>query len=258
MKESHLRSRGFSLVELMVAMAMFLVVSGTIFGLLITVLQRHRSETEFLESFQNARVAVDQLMREVHNGGYPPPNSYTAVPADPSTAPPDLRRRFALPFIGMVGGVPNQTCQVNVNCGIPDGFNLRMEMDLDPENPNCPSQVEQIDYRLVRDGNGVTSTLLRRVESKAGSLTFNAASCLPLAGTGNFVPFVENVVNDPANPADAVFTYVCDDGSATCTAENIRQVIIRLTVRSVRPDPKTGAFRQITLTGLAKRINPGS
>ncbi|MFQ6030521.1 MAG: PilW family protein, partial [Dehalococcoidia bacterium] len=191
MKLNGPRSRGFSLIELLMVMAIFLIVTGAVFGLLHTAQQRYRSETEFLESFQNARQGIDQLVREIHNAGYPPPNSYTAVPDDPSTAPPDLQRRFAVPLVGVVGGVTTPTCLVSVNCDIPDGFNLRLEMDLDPENPNCPSQVEIVDYQLVPDANGVTSTLMRRVESKAGSLAFDPASCLPAAGTGNFVPFVE-------------------------------------------------------------------
>ena len=66
---------------------------------------------------------------------------------------------------------------------------------------------------------------------------------------GNWVPFVENVLNDPGVATDRIFTYDCTG----CAPEEIKEVGISLRVRSSRPDPRTGQYREITLRGLAER-----
>ena len=240
------QARGFSLLELLVAMAIFLTISWAIFGLLDVAQQRYRSEQDFMDSFQNARVGVEQMVREVHDAGYPRPYTYTATPDIILTATPDLQRRFAIPF----RGTPSQACMVGLGCTVPDGFNLSLELDMDPMNPACPEQVEIVDYSLVPDpAPAVTRTLMRRVQSKPPIMS--PGGCMP--NPANFVPFVENVLNDPANPLDRVFTYECT--GACTTPETIRTVHIRLRVRSSRPDPRTRQFRLITLNGTARRIN---
>ena len=80
------------------------------------------------------------------------------------------------------------------------------------------------------------------------------------------VPFVENVVQDPTlNVGDllpdqtrnqAVFTYLCAGGAASCTVEQIESIIVTLRVRSADPDLQTQQSREITLRGLARRLNP--
>ncbi len=240
------RADGFSVLELLVAMAVLVVLTGPIFTLVDQGQQRHSSEADFLQAVQNARVGVDQLVREIRNAGYPHPFTYTATPGIFSSASPDLQRRFAIAF----PGTPSQTCTLGGTCTVPNGFQLTMQMDVDPTNSLCPGQVESVDYSLVHDPvPAVTSTLLRRVQSKAPIAS--AAGCLPAAA--NFVPFVENVLNDPSNPADPVFTYQCSGG---CTPDNVQSVGINLRVRSLRPDPKTGQLRVITVSGWAGKVNP--
>jgi hypothetical protein len=63
---------------------------------------------------------------------------------------------------------------------------------------------------------------------------------------------IDNVLNDPANPADAVFSYPCGG----CAVQDLQQVLINLRVQSYRRDQQTGQFRQITLVELAQRMNP--
>lgn len=257
------RQSGFSLIELLVVLVIFLIVTGSVFALLDAAQLRYRTEQEFLESFQNARVGIDQLVREIHSAGFPAPYTYpgnTVVPptypgawptwTDPSTAAPDLQRRFAISFVG----APNQNCVINVDCAVPNASNLTVELDMDPENPNCLTQVEIVDYQLVPDADGVTSTLMRRVSSKAPVV--DPPNCMP--NPGAFVPFVENVLPNPGGVP--LFQYTCDpdfaDIGGNCNPEYIRDVIITLTVRSARPDMRTRQFRQITLEAAVRRMNP--
>ena len=61
--------RGFSMIELMVAMVITLVVSGAIFGLLTVGGNAFRREPEVADRQQNIRIAMDSIMRDVANAG---------------------------------------------------------------------------------------------------------------------------------------------------------------------------------------------
>ena len=61
--------RGFSLVELMVAMTVTLIVSGAIYGLLTSGGNAFRREPELADRQQNIRTAMDLVSRDVFNAG---------------------------------------------------------------------------------------------------------------------------------------------------------------------------------------------
>jgi prepilin-type N-terminal cleavage/methylation domain-containing protein len=60
---------GFSLIELMVAMAITLVVSGAIYGLLTAGNNAFRREPELADRQQNIRMAMDLISRDVEEAG---------------------------------------------------------------------------------------------------------------------------------------------------------------------------------------------
>ena len=66
---SSTRQRGFSMIELMVAMAITLVVSGAIYGLLTTGGNAFRREPEVADRQQNIRIAMDSIARDVESAG---------------------------------------------------------------------------------------------------------------------------------------------------------------------------------------------
>lgn len=257
---------GFSLVELLIVLAIFAVVSGAILGLLNLAQARYRSEQQFLDAFQGARIGVDQLVRDIHTAGYPPVNAYDTVPAnpasgwDPNGVPVTM---IAVPLVGIVGTGVNQTCTVNGTCTIPNPWELVIETDQEPDGT-----VDWIYYRLAPPtGGGPLRTLYRAGSVKTCTgppwVPMQCVGGNPVANTG--VPFVENVTQDPGQAPDptnnpAVFTYVCPGGTltvpGTCTAEMVQEVYIVLRVRSTLPDLQTGDPRMITLQGAARVLNP--
>jgi len=66
-------ARGFSLVELMVAMTVTLIVSGAIYGLLTSGSNAFRREPEVADRQQNIRVAMDVISQDVYKAGYGAP-----------------------------------------------------------------------------------------------------------------------------------------------------------------------------------------
>jgi prepilin-type N-terminal cleavage/methylation domain-containing protein len=69
LRHEHVAQRGFSMIELMVAMVVTLVVSGAIFGLLTAGGNAFRREPEVADRQQNIRIAMDSIMRDIANGG---------------------------------------------------------------------------------------------------------------------------------------------------------------------------------------------
>jgi prepilin-type N-terminal cleavage/methylation domain-containing protein len=63
------RQRGFSMIELMVAMVVTLVVSGAIFGLLSAGGNAFRREPEVADRQQNIRIAMDSIARDIEDAG---------------------------------------------------------------------------------------------------------------------------------------------------------------------------------------------
>jgi prepilin-type N-terminal cleavage/methylation domain-containing protein len=64
------RVRGFTLVEVMISLAIFAIIASVLFAILIRNQQSARVTTSLVEAQQNARVAVDFLARNIRMAGY--------------------------------------------------------------------------------------------------------------------------------------------------------------------------------------------
>ncbi len=237
MKRSAAGHRGYTLLELTVAVGIFMIIAGAAFELLIMSQQRQKTELQLLDSFQAARLSLDQVVRDVSNAGYPPP-SFSTNPASSSVT--------ASPF-AWDAGYPTAQCQVNSTCVLtPSPTDLIIEANFDP------SGVQGVHWvRYALQG----TTLYRADVPKIGND--------PVGATQNFlVPYVQNVVNlAPPNggaPVD-LFTYDYDSFDAMTFSRpgNILDVNITLVVMSKDPDMRTGQPRVAELNGRARRINLG-
>src|SRR5258708_37086446 len=82
------RQRGFTLVELLVALGIFLVITGAAFTLLGTSQKNYQTESQVLASFQEARLGLDQIVRDVNDAGYPPPTFFASgFPLNSASSP---------------------------------------------------------------------------------------------------------------------------------------------------------------------------
>ena len=246
--QSRTRSEGgFSLIELMIATLLFTTIAGITFALLGVSLQRYKGEKDYLNSFQQANVAMDQIARDVHTAGYPPANSFTIATA--ALFP----TRVATPFAWMPT-YPVAPCTIGATCTSPTGFDLITEADLGTGNG-----VQWVRYSLQG------TTLMRGVANKVGVDPVGATAL-------TLVPYLENVMNNataaqmatlrqsnpqlfPGNAPVPIFTYIPDAGTAL-QPPNIREVNVTLIVQSARRDPNTNRYRVVVLTGQAARINP--
>jgi type II secretory pathway pseudopilin PulG len=232
-KQAH-SAGGFSLVELLIGTILFTIITGIAFSLLMSAQLRYQGESSVTQAFQQANVALDQIVRDVHSAGYPPANSFAAGIALNN---PNL---VALPFSWSPGytNTPPTPCTVGVSCGaVPGDYDLIVETDLG-------NGVQWIRYSLQG------TTLMRGMVLKAPFVD-------PVGSTtGSLVPYLDNVMN--GNSSLPIFTYTFDNTTPPPPSQPsyIREVNITLIVQSAHPDPQTQQYRTITLTGQAVRFNP--
>jgi type II secretory pathway pseudopilin PulG len=232
MKRRRDSSGGFSLVELLVGTVLFTIITGAVFSLLMSAQLRYRGESNVTQAFQQANIALDQITRDVHSAGYPPANSFAV---NVVSAKPQL---VALPF-SWSPGYTNAPCVVGGSCAVPGEYDLIVETDLGDGNG-----VQWIRYSLQG------TTLMRGVAPKVQGADPVGSTELKL------VPYLENVMN--GNKSLPIFLYTFDQGSPPPPPQPsfIRGVNITLVVQSAQPDPQTGQYRTITVTGQAVRFNP--
>ncbi len=255
-KQQKRTQQGFTLAELLVSSTVFVLLAGAAFSLLSSSSQRFKTDSQILTSFQEARLGIDQIARDVADSGFPPRNHFSA-PATPSNL------YAAAPFAWAPGYVAGALCN-GATCTTPTQFDLIVEEDYDGTG------VKWIRYQLPAG----TTTLLRAVAPKTVGADPDATTAAVL------LPYLQNVMNNatgtqiaaiqaayptmfPGNTPVPLFTYTCDvvGGSpAPCTAANtpadIRDVGITIIVQAPSLDNKTFSLRLVELNGMGHRLNP--
>lgn len=94
--------RGFSLIELMIAMLVTLIVSGAIYGLLASGQNAFRREPEVSDRQQNIRLAMDIITKDVSNAGANIP-AFAQVFTNTDPSGTVLNGYTVTPFVGAMG-----------------------------------------------------------------------------------------------------------------------------------------------------------
>ena len=122
--------RGFTLIELLIALGIFLLVCGAAFTLLGTSQQRYQTDAQVLNSFQEARLGLDQIVRDVNDSGYPPPSFNDGIHTDFTDSP--FAWSTGYPNNANPTGTP---CTIGGNCITPGDFDLIIETKINPQDP---------------------------------------------------------------------------------------------------------------------------
>jgi prepilin-type N-terminal cleavage/methylation domain-containing protein len=256
-------ARGFTIMELMIAMGIFTLICAAMFGLLRLSQQKYSSESQLSGAFQETRLAIDQIVRDFNVSGYPGVSVFSKPPADTS--------QYAVSPVAWIPSYPGATCFVGTGgggtCVSPSDFDLILETDLG-------NGVSWIRYQL----NG--TTLLRGVAPKTPGANPAAAT----SAAGVMVPFLTNVMNSPSGAqlaqitaaypsmypsggAQPIFQYACDTpaGPQPCplagnngVPNNIRDVDITLIVMTRQMDLQTQQLKLVELNGRGHRVNPSN
>ena len=258
------RQLGFTLVELLVALGIFLVVTGAAFTLLGSSQKNYQTESQVLTSFQEARLALDQIVRDVNDSGYPPPTYSEGVVELYASSPFAWSAGAGYPPPGrcQIGTGGTGTCTTaTANDQAPGDFDLIIETNPNRQDPSCAPtcKVQWIRYQLQG------TTLMRAMVPKELGKDPDAKTL------GNLVPLVQNVINNSGGTPVPIFSYTCDTPTAPqpqpplCASlgtaadnspANIRDVTVTLIVAAPLPDATTGQQRVVELRGRGRRINP--
>ncbi|HEV2221944.1 MAG TPA: prepilin-type N-terminal cleavage/methylation domain-containing protein [Candidatus Acidoferrales bacterium] len=274
------RQKGFTLIEIMVAMAVFLVICGAMFGLMNMSQKRYQTESQVLDSFQQARLGLDEVVRDASDAGYPPPNNFSA---NTCGAVATCFSVVNSPIAWRPGYVAQNPCQIGTagggTCVTPGDFDVIFE-----ENPDNTT-VKWIRYQLVG------TTLFRGwVKKSSGASALNQTN-----QPGVMFPYITNVMNNasaaqiaqyrasypamfPGGNPQPIFQYYCPNPAAPpalilCqnafgnitvngislpanSPSNVVDVEVTLIVRATRRDAQTGAPRLVELNGRGHLINP--
>jgi len=71
------KSYGFSLVELMIVIAILGIICGSVFKVIELTMQRSSAEQNKLDMSQEGREFMDQMSRDLRQSGYPNPRNFT-------------------------------------------------------------------------------------------------------------------------------------------------------------------------------------
>lgn len=254
---------GFTMVELMVSVAIFVVISSAIFSLLGNSQKQFRTESQLLGSFQEARLGLDQIVRDAGDAGYPPQNHFAVTPA---------ANFFAIGPLGWQPGyVAGNPCLIGTagggTCVTPSDFDVIFEGDV-----NDGTGVRWTRYQLQG------TTLFRGSVPKAVGTGPGPATSV----AGVMLPYVTNVMNNapaaqiatfqasypgmfPGGAPQPIFQFTCDTPTGTVLCQNagannspsnVRDVEITLIVMSPEPDIQTKRLRLVELNGRGHRLNP--
>lgn len=261
-------ANGFTLVELLVATAIFMVICAAMFGLLQMSQQKYAIETEMSGSFGEARLGLDQIVRDINISGYPSVTllSNTSNPLSYAVAP-----------IAWPGPLyPNADCQIGVGCASPSDSDLILETETDPT-----VGVVWIRYQLVSGilyrgvvpkttgdptsafgASGVMTPLVNNVVYNAtGALLAQINTDYPSMYSTGQPPLFGYTCNTPSGPLPCI----CPPSFPSCTAaaapynspRYIRAVDITLIVQTPQQDLQTGSLKLIELTGRGRPTNSG-
>jgi prepilin-type N-terminal cleavage/methylation domain-containing protein len=223
-----MRPKGFSVIELMISMAVLLTISAAVFQVVNLATQRSSTEQAKVDMFQEAREFMDQMSRDLRQAGYPNPRNVSPTLLTATPEANDLRTAAGLVKIDSgdlwFEGDMDGTGTVSV---------VRYHLDTSTTN-NCPCLKRSQLNKVTGDPLTGQSTEVYQVEVQGVQNTniFSARS----DGTNVTLPI----------------TFATNGGVTIATIDTVQAV---LTLQSPVVDPQTRQRPVTTLVSTVKMNN---
>ena len=237
------RSLGFSLIEMLIALGILTVVIAVAVSGMVEMQRRNSAESGKVDTVQQTRDFVDQMVRDVHQVGYPP-----------ST---------------VRSGKPSCVGNANVSCGLIffSPTQVRYEGDLDgsgtvyqvwmqltaPASGNCPCILQRGVITKAQALLGNVPTYFTEVNGIINSGNGAGAATYPvsLPGSGSYAAYATANVFD-AYDVNAGPVGNCND-AVSCSS--IRSLQISANVAANFMDTQTKNFTIYSITSKARLNN---
>lgn len=213
-------NRGFTLLELMVTIAILSIVFGVVADGIVQVQQRNTVEENKVDLTQETRQFMDQITNDIHQAGFP-----TIRMFDPGLA-------YTTTSNSVAAGLTQVTPYEVDFQGDVDGSGTVSDVVIrvNPPGGPCPCTIQRGTVLKSVGGLPVYYTELDNLQNAAVFTAYGSDGSL-------IVP-----------PATAI-------DSTGVALKNINAIGITLWVQSATPDPKTGAFPTVTMVSQAKLDN---
>lgn len=195
---------GFTLIELMIAIAIFSLVITGVIGAYWEQLRSHNTQQQILEMQQNARAAMHYITRELRMAGYDPTGSSGA-----GLTPDNAVRTSATFSMDITGGEDD---------------------DIDNDDDGTTDEADEAIYGngdTVADSEEITYALVNSQIIR----TDQAGNDQVLADNIDALDFVYHGIN-PADPTDTNFRFSA--AGAAANPNNIRSVNVTIIARIER------------------------
>jgi len=150
------REKGFTIIELLIAMAIGLVVLGALVSTLVLQRRIYDLQEQATAMIQSARAAMDMITREVRMAGYNPEGlTFDGITYDAS----QLHIQADLDGDGVLGGSNEDVIYTY------DGINLQIDRDTGGGAQPFAENIEPFTFAYL-DGSGnatVTSSAIRQI-----------------------------------------------------------------------------------------------
>jgi prepilin-type N-terminal cleavage/methylation domain-containing protein len=254
------RQSGFSLIEMIIVVALLLVVTAIVFGNINSVRLRASVQKGGVESLQDARGAMELAARDVRNAGFPNQKMYSAQTLAAMTG--------GTTYVN--GSIYYMSKQVAFGIVSVTDNTLLLEGDV-----NGDGQVEQVAYRLQPDpafntpsgqcpcvlqrnvmaktsGTTPGSNYATNWDNMAGGIVNSGASPMSLYGSTVDVAGHTKTLDSmfSAYKSTPVFKVSYDAGGM------VSAVTINLDVIGQTPDPQNGMYPFATLSATARTYQP--
>ncbi len=235
--------RGFSLLEMMVALAILTVVIGVAVEGLIQMQRRDFAEHSKTDTVQQTRDFVDQMVRDIHDVGYPPRVVFLGKPLCTN----DARVSCSLIYYS-----PTQIRYEGDLDGTGTVYQVWLQL-VAPDSGSCPCTLQRglIDKASALAGQPITYFTEVNGVLNSGDGAGGHSYGISLPGPSSYAAYADAAVFS-AYDVNAAPVGTCTDATS-CSSEASLQITVNVT--SAYADPKTKVYPVYSITSKARLNN---
>jgi prepilin-type N-terminal cleavage/methylation domain-containing protein len=236
-------SRGFSLIEMLIATAIVTSVLAVVMSAIIQMQQRSKTESTNVDVSQQTRDFIDQMVRDVHNVGYPPPQVVNGAPVCTGNA---------AVACGVISYTPTQIIYEGDLDGSGTVYRVYVQLQVGAGG-TCPCTLQRGAIRKSDALAGTAPTYFTEVNGVLNSGNGFGGATYPIAlpGSGSYTSY---------GTADVFDAYDVGGGAVgTCTTiaacSSIHSVQITANIAPGYADIATKTYRVFSITSKARMNN---